>query len=278
MAASCKNRFQLLPLGVFLLLCHPLVGALADPANVNCNADLLCVTVFKEHEVKVVLENKTDKPLSFALFLQPDYLEGLNPETLRLSQPMTTVLALFPIPAGPWGYEYRIHYGHERHEHDDDYLYTLPYAHGSTYPITQSHENLSTHHRGNLYAIDWGMPRGDAVHAARDGVVVSTYRLSAKNSVTGEATANHIWIRHSDGTIGKYLHLDYEGVFVEEGQSVRAGTLIGVAGNTGYSSGSHLHFSVSTLGGESLYETFNVKFKTRSGPRRMVSGQEYLHP
>ncbi len=278
MAASCKKRFRLLPPGVFLFLCHPLVGALADPANVNCNADLLCVTVFKEHEVKVVLENKTDKPLSFALFLQPDYLEGLNPETLRLSQPMTTVLALFPIPAGPWGYEYRIHYGHERHEHDDDYLYTLPYAPGSTYPITQSHENISTHHRGNLYAIDWGMPRGDAVHAARDGVVVSTYRLSAKNSVTGEATANHIWIRHSDGTIGKYLHLDYEGVFVEEGQSVRAGTLIGVAGNTGYSSGSHLHFSVSTLGGESLYETFNVKFKTRSGPRRMVSGQEYLHP
>ncbi|MCZ6617995.1 MAG: M23 family metallopeptidase [Gammaproteobacteria bacterium] len=216
--------------------------------------------------------------MSFALFLQPDYLQDLNPETLRLSKPTTTVLALFPIPAGPWGYEYRIHYGHARHEHDNDYLYTLPYARDSTYSVTQSHENISTHHRGNLYAIDWGMPRGDAVHAARDGVVVSTYRLSAESSSTGEATANHIWIRHSDGTIGKYLHLDYEGVLVEERQLVLAGQLIGLSGNTGYSSGAHLHFSVSTLGGESLYETFNVKFKTRSGPRNLVSGREYLHP
>ncbi|MFB3104665.1 MAG: hypothetical protein ACE1ZA_07015, partial [Pseudomonadales bacterium] len=192
-------------MAILFLLSLPCNGAVAEPANVNCSADLLCVSVFKSREVKLVLENKTNKPLSFALFFHPDYLEGLNPDTLHLSEPSTTVLALFPLPATPWGYEYRVHYGHERHEHDDDYLYTLPFALGSTYPVTQSHDNLSTHHRGNRYAIDWGMPRGDAVHAARDGVVVSTYRLSAKNSVTGEATANHIWIRHSDGTIGKYL-------------------------------------------------------------------------
>ncbi len=278
MTACFENNFRLVLLAVLLVLSFPSGAASAEPANINCNADLLCVSVFKEREVKLVLENKTNKPLSFALFLQPGYLEGLNPGTLYLSEPSTTILALFPIPATPWGFEYRIHYGHQRHEHDDDYLYSLPFAPGSTYPITQSHDNLSTHHRGNRYAIDWNMPVGDAVHAARDGLVVSTYHLSAKSSPTGEATANHIWIRHSDGTIGKYLHLDHEGVFVEEGQSVEAGQLIGSAGNTGYSSGSHLHFSVSTLGGESLYQTFNVKFKTRSGAQTLVSGREYLHP
>ncbi len=275
MPVRCKIRF---PWVILLVLMQPLAAALAQPVNINCIADLLCVEVYRERQIKLVLENKTDKPLSFALFLQPDDLHRFNPDTLRLSQPMTKVLTLFPRPKSAWRYEYRIHYGHERHEHDDDYLYTLPYARGSTYPITQSHVNISTHHLGNLYAIDWDMPRGAAVHAARDGVVVSTYRLSANNSLTGEATANHIWIQHPDGTIGKYLHLDYDGVLVAEGQSIHAGERIGVAGNTGFSSGSHLHFSVSTLGGDSLYQTFNVKFKTRSGPRNLVSGQEYLHP
>jgi murein DD-endopeptidase MepM/ murein hydrolase activator NlpD len=265
-------------LGALLLLLQPSVATPAEPVNINCLADLLCVTVFKDSEVKLVLENKTHKPLSFALFLQPDNLKRFNPDTLRLNQPMTKNLVLFPRPTDAWSYQYRIHYGHEHHEHDDDYLYTLPYARGSTYPVTQSHVNISTHHRGNLYAIDWEMPRGAAVHAARDGVVVSTYQLSADSSLTGEATANHIWIQHADGTIGKYLHLDTAGVQVAEGQSIHAGERIGGAGNTGFSSGSHLHFSVSSLGGENLYQTFNVKFKTRSGPRFLVSGREYAHP
>lgn len=249
-----------------------------EPVNVNCNADLLCVKVYKGEVVRLVLENKTDKPLSFNLFFTTANLRHLNPAKRLLSQPLTSELVSFTQPDGKWGYEYRIHYGHESHTHDDDYLYTLPYRPGSAYRISQSHTNITTHRYGNLYAIDWDMPVGDPVHAARGGVVVSTYDQSDATSASGSATANHIWVQHSDATIGKYLHLDHEGIFVTEGQTVAAGQRIGTSGNTGFSSGPHLHFSVSSIGGDILYQTFNIRFATRAGPQYLVGDRSYQHP
>lgn len=246
--------------------------------NENCNADLVCLKVYKGRQVEIFLENKTHKPLSFRLFFMTDNLDHLRPKTHTLSQPMTTKVIAFNAPKGQWGYEYRVHYGHERHRHDDDYLYTLPYQPGLTYLVTQSADNISTHHSGNRYAIDWSMPIGEPVHAARGGTVVSQYELATSGGLAGTASANHIWIRHSDGTIGKYLHLDHDGVFVDEGEIVNAGQRIGVSGNTGYSTGPHLHFSVSTLDGDSLYETFNVRFDTSEGPSHVARGGRYAHP
>jgi len=56
--------------------------------------------------------------------------------------------------------------------------------------------------------------------------------------------ANHILILHEDGTLGVYSHLSPNHTTVSFGQRVDAGTLIGYSGNTGYSSGPHLHFAV----------------------------------
>ena len=269
---------------VSLLLIAALTKSHADElVNVNCNADLVCVKVYKGRNVDIFLENKTHKPLSFRLIFTTENLSHLNLKTHTLSRPTTAKVVSFPTPVGPWGYEYRIHYGYESHQHDERYPYTLPYEPGSTYLVTQSHTNISTHHFGNLYAIDWAMPIGDPVHAAREGTVVSTYKLAKvagaeEGSGTANHMANHIWIQHSDGTIGKYLHLDHNGVYVREGHRVGAGQLIGAAGNTGFSSGPHLHFSVSTLGGETLYQTINVQFDTNSGPRYLVGGRRYSHP
>ena len=215
--------------------------------------------------------------MSFKLFLTTDNLNYVREETVTLSEPATTRIASFKTPSGRWGYEYRTHYGHDRHVHDDDYVYTLPYAPGSTYTVSQNHANLLTHHDGNRYAIDWSMPIGDPVHAARGGIVVSTYQLAGSERVEASATANHIWIQHSDGTIGKYLHLDHDGVLVEEGEIVSPGQHIGSSGNTGFSSGPHLHFSVSTLDGENLYQSFNVRFKTSVGPGYIDGEGPYLH-
>ena len=102
------------------------------------------------------------------------------------------------------------------------------------------------------------MPVGERIHAARGGVVVSTYAESTTQSINGDAAANHIWIEHSDGTIGKYLHLDRDGVLVSEGDRVEDGDEIGYPGIPDSVGGAHLHFSVSTLGGDALYQTFNV--------------------
>lgn len=226
----------------------------------------------------------TKKPLSFKLILHGSGLEQFTNRQLKLNKPETIKLFSLPSTSLLAGFEFRIHYGHSVYKHNDETIYKLPFATNSAYRVTQSHSNISTHHLGNHYAIDWAMPEGVAVHAARGGIVVSTYSKSKKGGLNTKATANHIWIQHSDGSIGKYMHLMNQGVYVSEGQNISAGDFIGAAGNTGYSSGSHLHFSVSTLSEfeltpatQTLYSTHNVKFKTHSGIQTIENGITYRH-
>jgi murein DD-endopeptidase MepM/ murein hydrolase activator NlpD len=259
----------------------PVLAAASESRR--CSADLVCVEARSAENgpgsgrVALVLESFTDKPLTFGLFLSPG-LEELEPPPRRLGGPGYWVLLSFPRPSGSWGFDFRIHYGHAAHAHDDDHVYTLPYAPGACYPVTQTGEHLTTHRLGNRNAVDFAMPVGDAVHAARGGRVVSVYAGSRSGSDTGLATGNHVWIRHDDGTIGKYLHLDHGGALVAEGQRLAAGELIGRAGNTGYTSGPHLHFSVSTLGGDALYQTFRARFATERGPAFLAVGDCYRRP
>ena len=53
-----------------------------------------------------------------------------------------------------------------------------------------------------------------------------------------------VWILHSDGTVAAYFHLNRGSVMVAVNQSVAAGDILGLAGNSGASSGPHLHFQV----------------------------------
>ena len=56
--------------------------------------------------------------------------------------------------------------------------------------------------------------------------------------------ANLIRIVHDDGSMAIYAHLRENGAMVRVGQRVSLGQLIGYSGNTGFSSGPHLHFCV----------------------------------
>ena len=88
--------------------------------------------------------------------------------------------------------------------------------------------------------------------------------------------ANFILIQHSDGTIGIYGHLKKGGNKVKVGDRVKAGDLIGLSGNTGFTNGPHLHFSVfkSKDGRERL--SLPVKFQsTEHGAISLVSGESY---
>ncbi len=150
---------------------------------------------------------------------------------------------------GQFGYNlsYTVAEGNpETARHDDDYLYLFPFAHGTRHRITQGHNGRFSHFRENQYAIDFNLDQGTPVYAARDGVVV---RVKEDSRVGGPSQAyadraNLIMIAHDDGTFGNYVHLRYRGAEVEVGDEVAAGELIGYSGNTGISSGPHLHFDV----------------------------------
>jgi len=131
-------------------------------------------------------------------------------------------------------------------QHNDDYLYSLPFKKGKKFSVTQSFNGKFSHNNDiSRYAIDFGLQIGDQVHAAREGIVVKVvenYKEAGGKEYMWKAT--RIVILHDDGTTASYVHLDYEGVLVEEGDRVEKGQFIGYSGNTGFTRGPHLHFVV----------------------------------
>ncbi len=130
--------------------------------------------------------------------------------------------------------------------HDDDFLYLLPFEHGTKRRLTQGFNGAFSHFSENQYAVDFDMPEGTPVHAARAGQVV---RVKQDGRAGGPSMAyadqgNVVMVAHDDGTFGNYVHLRFRGAAVAVGDTVQAGDLIGFSGNTGVSSGPHLHFDV----------------------------------
>ena len=130
------------------------------------------------------------------------------------------------------------------------YLYALPYPHGRTFAVLQGFHGEFSHRGSNEYAVDFNCPVATPVVAARPGVVVAI-NASAQGSGTSpefldDRRANFVIVRHSDGTLGEYMHLAPSGVEVAPGQSVQRGQELGLSGNTGFSTTPHLHFQLMT--------------------------------
>lgn len=107
----------------------------------------------------------------------------------------------------------------------------------------------------NLDAIDFALPEGTPVLAARGGVVMQVegdFDKAGLDRETFGGRSNFIRILHGDGTMALYAHLKPEGVLVHAGQSITAGQRIGLSGNTGFSTAPHLHFVVQVNAGMRL--------------------------
>ncbi|WP_070885828.1 M23 family metallopeptidase [Pseudomonas sp. D1-3] len=128
--------------------------------------------------------------------------------------------------------------------------YPLPWR-GGPFRLTQGANGQYSHFTPKgRYALDIAMPEGTPIVAARAGVVVKT-----ENDQSGRGTnpsGNFVRILHDDGTMGVYLHLMQGSVNVREGQRVPVGAPIGRSGNTGNSTGPHLHFVVQRNVGMAL--------------------------
>ena len=122
------------------------------------------------------------------------------------------------------------------------YRYPLPWR-GGPFRLTQGANGKYSHFTPKgRYAVDIAMPEGTPIVAARAGTVV---RVENEQSGRGDnPSGNFVRILHDDGTMGVYLHLMRGSVTVREGQRVAAGNPIARSGNTGNSTGPHLHFVV----------------------------------
>ena len=93
---------------------------------------------------------------------------------------------------------------------------------------------------GTHNGIDFRASRGTPVKATLDGVVVGIGNTDAQNGCY--SYGKWILISHPNGLSTLYAHLDL--IKVSQGQSVQTGNIIGYSGNTGYSTGPHLHITV----------------------------------
>ncbi len=155
---------------------------------------------------------------------------------------------LAPGTAGSYLLRYKWTPGDPDAKPDLTAVYQLPFRAGSAFAVHQAFGGEFSHNSPeSYYAVDLALPLGTDVLAARAGVVMQVqddfYRNGLDLNKYGER-ANIVVIAHSDGTMGVYAHLDLESVAVGVGRRVEAGTLIGKSGNTGFSSGPHLHFVV----------------------------------
>lgn len=204
----------------------------------------------------VFVRNDLYAPVEVALaFTGMSNVRGAPAQTIRRVLPArsNTRLALLTAVSGkqPLVYTPQFHYSlGDPARTAQGYRYPLPWR-GGPFRLSQGANGQYSHYGPkNKYAMDIAMPVGTPIIAARAGVVVKT-----ENSQSGrgnDASGNFVRVLHNDGTMGVYLHLKQGSVSVREGQRVTVGSPLALSGNTGNSSGPHLHFVVQRNTGEGL--------------------------
>lgn len=252
-------------------------------AQSACSLCLEAVAVDGYTELRGV--NRNNFPVTVKLQLTPVNMVAETVAHPVVQPGASALLARLRVerPDAPSDYRYRLGWarGDHRVSHDEDYLYGLPYQAGMGYLVSQSYDGEFSHHGDSRYAVDFAMPEGTPVLAARGGEVVSVRsdsRVGGPDRRYADA-ANYVVIQHTDGTFAEYLHLRYQGVTVKPGQRVARGELIGYSGNTGFSGGPHLHFMVAGATADGGRRSFPVRFETSEGIlAELERGRRYLPP
>ncbi|MBB59621.1 peptidoglycan DD-metalloendopeptidase family protein [Stutzerimonas balearica] len=152
------------------------------------------------------------------------------------------------------------------------YKYPLPWR-GGPFRQTQGANGQYSHFTAKgRYAVDIAMPEGTPIIAARGGMVV---KVENEQSGRGNNPAgNFVRVLHDDGTMGVYLHLMQGSVVVREGQRVATGERLARSGNTGNSTGPHLHFVVQRNVGLAIESIpFDFAQPVNSLPNFAVGGE-----
>jgi murein DD-endopeptidase MepM/ murein hydrolase activator NlpD len=240
-------------------------------------------TVSAQQNATVFSENKSNGATLYAVN------KGFCPSTVILEFNLSNMVftkgaqTIFVIPAGTekmllgdigpddpkkrfsFSYKYRSVIGDATLKgYDTAYVYDLPFAKGQKFKLTQGYNGSQTHQHQN--ALDFTMAEHNLVVAARDGVVmkvVDNNNESCPNE-TCQKFNNVITIYHSDGTFADYAHIQYNGSKVRPGDKVQKGQVIAYSGNTGWSSGPHLHFAVFFLKNNHP-ESLETRFKIGDG-------------
>ena len=132
------------------------------------------------------------------------------------------------------------------------YNYSSPSEYGYIFPVKGCSKSNINKLIFPSYAGHTGVDvnisvKGKNVVAVKDGTVVKSLALKRPNG-TYKSYGEYIVINHHDGTMTLYAHMLEGSRKVSKGDKVVQGQVIGTVGNTGKSTGTHLHFEVLIKG------------------------------
>lgn len=224
-----------------------------------------------EHEPEYSFINNIWGPIELELSLHDaENVTTDPPLPARIVIPGQTEQRLLKIRATDpgLGFAFRLSYRHmigpALDQLPGDINYYPPFPLGLQFPISQGFDNDQTHDEPqSQYAVDIVMPIGTPVLAARAGRV-----MDMEDDFHGGAQkeryltrSNQIRILHDDGTMAVYAHLKPNSIRVRQGAQIKRGQWIASSGNTGFSSGPHLHFVIQLNVGMAL-ESLPFRFVT----------------
>jgi murein DD-endopeptidase MepM/ murein hydrolase activator NlpD len=265
-----------------------LLGAMAFLGCVGASfgdslpAKLKIVTERDGESTRILVRNSETMDMTATIEVGSVAMRSSVPLPYTVTVPAGKTIQAFTLtPTGAnWSFNYTNNFTVGAHDvkHDDNVLYSLPYVAGTTFKVTQGYHGAFSHTGCDEFATDWKMPEGTSVLAAREGVVVSVKDQFEKGGPHRkyEDCANMIVIQHPDGTMAHYCHLSPRSAKVKVGQKIRAGDSLAASGNTGFTSGPHLHFAVFKARDGHGRETIPVKFRTAEGSGlTLLSGKSY---
>jgi murein DD-endopeptidase MepM/ murein hydrolase activator NlpD len=242
---------------------------------------------FQGRTVDLVAHNQSYAPVELVVTIRTiQGLEFPDPDAeLRWVVPPRSDFALLSLDLLETGtqpyleYQYQYLAGDPNARHRPQEAYRAPFAIATNHPVTQAFPQVATHTtRDSHHAIDLAMPIGTDIMAARGGVVfdvaTSNFR-GGLDPVKDGPKANVIRILHDDGTYAIYAHLNTNSIRVRPGDRVQRGQYIADSGNTGFSSGPHLHFAVVRNAGMRI-ESVPVLFLGQNAETVVPAAGSYL--
>ncbi len=246
---SVRSAFVLLPVFLVSPFCR------AEP--IQARNDPVKIETVKGVSSNTLLATNTSRmPVTVTLQLSNfSNLTSSKPWPIQAQMAGGQTMELVEIAAANRQFGYTMDYsshivqGDPRARHDASISYQIPFVAPQGFQVLQAADGPQFTHLtvATRYAVDIDMPMGTTVVAARAGQVVEVVSQFADDGRVEPAyidRANYVRILHDDGSWADYFHLMQNSAQVRPGMRVEAGQVLGLSGNSGYSSTPHLHFHV----------------------------------
>ncbi|MGH8494582.1 MAG: peptidoglycan DD-metalloendopeptidase family protein [Gammaproteobacteria bacterium] len=196
------------------------------------------------------------------------------PKQVRVVVPPSSEEAILEVrpgePNSNWSFGYTFQYlpGDPATSHNPEGPYRAPFAPATSFPVSQAYPSAFSHQDvASRYAVDFAMPIGTPVYSARAGLVMDVAAQFFESGTDLDELgmrANLVRVLHEDGTMAIYAHLNWHSIRVQPGEAVERGQYIADSGNTGFTTGPHLHFVVQRNAGL-VIESVPVDFAGPNG-------------